>query len=53
MVSKNPPKIGKANDMFNLPIVPTQVMKTINVISVYLSRAAHLHKIGPRGRVMH
>ena len=31
MVSKNPQKIGEANGMPSLPIVPTEVTKTGNV----------------------
>ena len=52
MVPKNQQKIVEANGMPNLPTGPTQIVKT-NVGSVYLFRASHLHKIGPRGRVMH
>ena len=41
---KNQQKIGEANGMFDLPIVPTQVMKTGNVGSV------HVFTFGPRGQ---
>ena len=41
MVSKNPQKIGKANDMFNLPIVHTQVTLRGNVGSLG-GRVLHL-----------
>ena len=42
---KNQQKIGEANGMFDLPIVPTQVTKTGNVGSV------HVFTFGPRGAV--
>ena len=49
MVSKNQQKIGEANGMPSLPIVPTQVTKTGNVGSVDVFRAAHLFTFGLRG----
>ena len=50
MVLKNPQKIKEANGMPILPTVPTQVMKTGNVGSVDVFRAAHLFTFGPRGQ---
>ena len=49
MVSKNQQKIGKANGMPSLAIVPTQITKTANVGSVDVFRSAHLFTFGPRG----
>ena len=49
MVSKNPQKIRKANDMSNLPIVPTQVTLRGNVGSLDAPRASQLFTFGPRG----
>ena len=49
MVLKNRQKIGEANGMQSLPIVPTQVTLKGNVGSVDVSRAAHLFTFGPRG----
>ena len=48
MVLKNPQKIKEANGMPILSTVPTQVMKTGNVGSVDVFRAAHLFTFGPR-----
>ena len=42
MVSKNPQKIGKDNDMSNLPIVPTQLTLRGNVSFLDAPRAAQL-----------
>ena len=50
MVSKNQQKIGKANGLPNLQVVPTQVTKTGNVDSVDVFRAAHLFTFGPTGQ---
>ena len=50
MVSKNQQKIGEANGMPILPTGPTHVMKTGNVGSVDVFRAAHLFTFGPRGQ---
>ena len=50
MVSKNQQKIGEANGMPSLPTRPTRVMKTGNVGSVDVFRAAHLSTFGPRGQ---
>ena len=50
---KNRQKIGKANGMPSLPTRPTQVMKTGNVGSVDIFRAAHLITFGPGGQGMH
>ena len=50
MVSKNQQKIGEANGMISLPIVPAQVTKTGNVGSVEVFRAAHLFTFGSRGQ---
>ena len=49
MVSKNRQKIEKANGMPSLPTWPTQVMKTGNVGSLDVFRAAHLFTFGRRG----
>ena len=49
MVLKNRQKKGNANGMQSLPTWPTQVMKTGNVGSVDVFRAAHLFTFGPRG----
>ena len=53
MVSKNPLKNGEDIGMPSLPTGPTQVTKTLNVGSVYVSRVAYLFIFGPRFRVMH
>ena len=58
MVSKNQQKIGEANGVPNLPIVPTQITKTGNVGSLDLFKAAHLahpnySNLALGGRVMH
>ena len=50
MVSKNLQKIGKANDMSNLLIVPTQVTLRGNVGSLDSPRASQLFTFGPRGQ---
>ena len=50
MVSRSQQKIGEANGVPNLPIVPTQVTKTGNVDSVDLFRAAHLFTFGSMGQ---
>ena len=50
MVSKNPQKKGKASDMSNLHIVPTQVTLRGNVGSLYEPRASQLFTFGPRGQ---
>ena len=49
MVSKNQQKIGEANGMSSLPIVPTQVMLKGNVGSLDAPRTAKLFTFGPRG----
>ena len=49
MVSKNQQKLGEANGMPILNTMPTQVMKTGNVGSLDVFRAAHLFTFGPRG----
>ena len=43
MVSKNAQKIRKANDMSNLPIVPTQVTLRGNVDSLDAASASQLY----------
>ena len=48
MVSKNPQKIGEANGMPSLPIVPTQVTLRGNVGSLDAPRAFHLFTFGTR-----
>ena len=50
MVSKNQQKIGEANGMSSLPIVPTQVALRENVGSLDAPRLAHLFTFGPRGQ---
>ena len=50
MVSKNPQKIGEANGMPSLPIVPTQVALWENVGSLDPPRAFQLFTFGPRGQ---
>ena len=50
MVSKNLQKIRKANDMSNLPIVPTQVTFRGNVGSLDPPRASQLFTFAPRGQ---
>ena len=50
MVLKNRQKIGEANGMPSLPIVPTQVMLKGNVGSLDAPRAAQLFTFGPRGQ---
>ena len=49
MVSKNQQKIGEANGMPSLPIVPTQVTLRERVGSLDAPRTAHLFTFGPRG----
>ena len=49
MVLKNQQKIGEANGMPSLPIVPTQVTLKGNVGSVDIFWAAHLFTFSPRG----
>ena len=46
---KNQQKIGEANGMPILPIVPTQVTLMGNVGSLDAPRTAHLFTFGPRG----
>ena len=46
MVSKNQQKIGWANGMPSLPIMPTQVALRGNVGSLDTPRAAHLSTFG-------
>ena len=48
MVSKNRQKIGEANGMPCLPIVPTQVTLRGNVCSQDSPRASQLFTFGPR-----
>ena len=48
MVSKKLQKIGKANDMSNLLIVPTQVTLRGNVGSLDSPWASQLFTFGPR-----
>ena len=50
MVSKNQQKIGEANGMSSLPIVPTQVALRGNVGSLDAPRASQLFTFGPRGQ---
>ena len=50
MVSKNQQKIGEANGMPRLPIVPTQVTLKGNVGSLDAPRTAQLFTFGPRGQ---
>ena len=47
MVSKNQQKIGQANGMSSLPIVPTQVALRGNVGSLDAPRASQLFTFGP------
>ena len=53
MFSKNQQKIGEANGMPSLPIVPTQVALRGNVGYLDAPWAAHLSTLnfGPRGQV--
>ena len=46
---KKSTKIGEANGMPSLPIVPTQVTLRENVGSLDAPRMAHLFTFGPRG----
>ena len=46
---KKSAKIGEANGMPSLPIVPTQVKLRENVGSLDAPRMAHLFTFGPRG----
>ena len=46
---KNQQKIGEANGMPSLPIVPTQVTLMGNVGSLDAPRTAHLFTFCPRG----
>ena len=48
MVSKNQQKIGEANGMPSLPIVPIQVALNINVGSLDSDRASQLLTFGPK-----
>ena len=48
MLLQNEQKIGEANGMPSLPIVPTQVTLKGNVGSLDVFRAAHLFTFGPR-----
>ena len=48
MVLQNEQKIGEANGMPSLPIVPTQVTLKGNVGSLDVFRAEHLFTFGPR-----
>ena len=50
MVSKNHQKIGEANGMPSLPIVPIQVTLKGNVGSLDPPRTAQLFTFGPRGQ---
>ena len=50
MVSKNQQKIGEANGMPSLSIVPTQVTLKGNVGSLDAPRTAQLFTFGPRGQ---
>ena len=50
MVSKNQQKIGEANGMPSLPIVPKQVVLRGNVGSLDAHRASKLFTFGPRGQ---
>ena len=50
MVSKNQQKIGEANGMSSLPIVPTQVALRGNVGSLDAPRASQLFTFGPRAQ---
>ena len=50
MVSINPQKIGEANVMPSLPIVPTQVALRRNMGSLDAPRASQLFTFGPRGQ---
>ena len=50
MASKNPQKIGEANVMPSLPILPTQVVLSRNVGSLDAPRASQLFTFGPRGQ---
>ena len=50
MVSKNQQKMGEANGMSSLPIVPTQVALTGNVGSLDAPRASQLFTFGPRAQ---
>ena len=50
MVSKNQQKIGEANGMPSLPIVPTQVTLKGNVGSLDAPRTAQLFTFGHRGQ---
>ena len=50
MVSKNQQKIGEANGMPSLPIVPTQVALNGNVGSLDALGASQLFTFGPRGQ---
>ena len=50
MVSKNQQKIGEANGMPSLPIVPTQVTLKGKVGSLDATRTAQLFTFGPRGQ---
>ena len=50
MVSKNQPKIGEANGMPSLPIVPTEFALRGNVGSLDAPRASQLFTFGPRGQ---
>ena len=49
MVSKNQQKIGEANGMPSLPIVPTQVTLKGNLGSLDAPKTAHLFTFGCRG----
>ena len=49
LVSKNQQKIGEANGMPSLPIVPTQLTLKGNVGSLDAPRTAKLFIFGPRG----
>ena len=50
MVPKNQQKIGEANGMYSLPIVPTQVALRGNVGSLDAPRASQLFTFGPSGQ---
>ena len=50
MFSKNQQKVGEANGMPTLPIVPTQVALRRNVGFVDVFCSGHLSTFGPRGQ---
>ena len=50
---KNQQKVGEANGMLHLLIVPTQVTLRGNVCSLDASIVARLFTFGPRGQAVH